>query len=87
MICAWMVTSSAVVASVGDQQGRGLARQRDGGSCPLAHAPENWWGKTQARVSALRDADGFEKLDRPFARRGAAELLMGAANSLSAGRP
>ena len=66
-ICAWMVTSSAVVGLVGDQD-IGLAGQRHGDHDALAHAAGEFIGILLHPLFRLVDIDEAEHLDRTVPR-------------------
>ena len=63
MICAWMVTSSAVVASSAISRSR-IAGERDGDHHALAHAAGELVRIGVEPLLRHRDADGFQQLDR-----------------------
>ena len=62
-ICAWMVTSSAVVGSSASSR-IGIARQRDGDHHALAHAAAELMRVVVNALFGFRNADELQQLDR-----------------------
>ena len=67
-ICAWMVTSSAVVGSSAISS-FGLQAEPDGDHHPLAHAARQLVRILVEPAFGVGDADQRQQLDRPGARR------------------
>jgi len=74
-ICAWMVTSSAVVGLVGDQQ-LGIAGERDGDHDALAHAAGELVRIVVDAFVRRRNAGALQQRDRLLARRALREAAM-----------
>ena len=78
-ICAWMVTSRAVVGSSA-RMSLGSQAERDGDHHALAHAARELEGVVVEAVLGARDTDLAQQLDDPVLRR-----LLGQAHVLADG--